>query len=189
MNINCENCQARYSLDVTMFKSSTGIVVRCRRCGKSMIVLKTEEIPKDMSVLDSMAPEGDYSANWSTEPTVSSTKEEYSPPLEAKLVPPVEEQTRIPKKDHEEKNFSFAKAGKKSPSGLGQPYAFTALYPPLPKSPSKIRQRSTFIGMALRFSKCCLTMASQVLSISTRVFAQEEREPVTTSYTWKGMLR
>lgn len=144
MIINCETCQASYRLNVAMFQGSRGMVVRCRRCGKSIRVLKPEEIAPDMSVLDGVASEGDHPANGSTEPAVSPVKEEYSPPPEVEQVSPVEEQPRISQKDLEEEKLSVAEAGKKSPPGSGPAHAFTVIYPPFRKSPPKDRRRRTF---------------------------------------------
>lgn len=62
MNIRCEKCRARYRLNVTMFKGSRGMVVRCRRCGKSILVWKPEEIASDTSVLGDVASEGGHSS-------------------------------------------------------------------------------------------------------------------------------
>jgi predicted Zn finger-like uncharacterized protein len=156
MNINCENCRASYRLDVAMFKGARGMSVRCRRCGKSILVLKPEEIASDMSVPDRVASEGNRSGYGSTDPAVSPAKEEYSPPQEVEQVPSVEEQARISPKNREEEEYSFAEAGKKSPLGPVPPNAFTVLYPLLPKSPPKDLRRRTFkwssiIGFSLPF--------------------------------------
>jgi hypothetical protein len=122
-----------------MFKGSRGMVVRCRKCGKSIHVLKPEEIASDMFVLDDVASEGDRSGKGNTEPAVSHAKEEYSPPPEVKQVLPVEEQARISQNDREEEEFSVVEAGSVPTNAL------TVLYPPFPKSPPKKRRRRTFI--------------------------------------------
>ena len=144
MIIKCENCRASYRLDLAMFRGSKGMAVRCRRCGKSIHVLKPEGIASDMSVLDGLAPEGDHSGNGSTEPAVSPAKEEYSPPLEVEQVPPVEEQARILRREWEVEEFSVAEAGK-SPPGSVQTFGSIIIYPPFPKSPPENDRRHTFI--------------------------------------------
>jgi hypothetical protein len=89
-----------------MFKGSRGMAVRCRRCGKSIIVLNPGEIASDKSVLDGVVSEGNRSGNGSAEPAVSPAKEEYYPPPEVEQVPRVEEQARISQKNLEEPEFS-----------------------------------------------------------------------------------
>jgi hypothetical protein len=90
-----------------MFKGARGMAVRCRRCGKSILVLKPEVIASDMFVTDRVASEGDRSGHGSTDPAVSPAKEEYSPPQEVEQVPPVEEQARISRKNREEEEYSI----------------------------------------------------------------------------------
>lgn len=89
MNIRCEKCRARYRLNVTMFKGSRGMVVRCRRCGKSILVWKPEEIASDTSVLGDVASEGGHSSRGGTEPAVFPGEEEYSFPPEGEQVPSI----------------------------------------------------------------------------------------------------
>jgi hypothetical protein len=152
---------------MAMFKGSRGMVVRCRRCGKSIPVLNPGEIASDKSVLNGVTLKGDHSGKGSTEPAVSPTKEEYYPPPNVEPVPLVEEQARIPQEDRdkekfsvleveldppadeqagmsqedmEEEEFSFVEAGKKSSPRSVQPYAITGFYPSFPESPPKNRR-------------------------------------------------
>jgi predicted Zn finger-like uncharacterized protein len=146
MNIKCEICQASYRMDMKMFKGSRGMAIRCRRCGKSILVLKPEEIAPDMPELDGVGSEGDRSGNGRTEPAVSPAKEDYSPPLEAEIVPAVEKQTRISQEDPEEEEFLFTEARKKAQQGSVQPYTITGFYPSFPESPPKNRHLHAFIS-------------------------------------------
>ena len=42
MNIQCENCQARYNLDERLFRDSRAVRAKCRRCGGFIVVARPE---------------------------------------------------------------------------------------------------------------------------------------------------
>ena len=77
MNVDCNNCRARYRLDEAMFKGSKGMQVRCRSCGNFILILNPAEITSGMSVLNQVSASRDHSDKRSTEPAVSLAKKEH----------------------------------------------------------------------------------------------------------------
>src|SRR3989337_4004716 len=99
MNVDCNNCRARYRLDEAMFKGSKGIQVRCRSCGNSMMGVNPGVIISEMYVLNQVAASRDRSDKRSTEPAVSLARGEHSPPPEVGQATPAAEEVRISKEN------------------------------------------------------------------------------------------
>src|SRR4030067_2143908 len=91
MNVDCNNCRARYRLDEAMFKGSKGIQVRCRSCGNSMIVLNPGVIITEMYVLNQGTASRDRSDKRRTAPAGHLARRENSPSPEVGQATPVEE--------------------------------------------------------------------------------------------------
>ena len=143
MNVDCNNCRARYRLDEAMFKGSKGMQVRCRSCGNFILILNPAEITSGMSVLNQVSASRDRSDKRSTEPAVSLAKKEHAPPPEAGQSTPVEEPARIVQENRGVDDSWGELDGKVPPVSEGAPAALV-FYPPFPKSPAKIRRRRTF---------------------------------------------
>src|SRR4030065_1172584 len=82
MNVDCNNCRARYRLHEAMLKGSKGMQVRCRSCGNFILILNPAEITSGMSVLNQVSASRDHSDKRSTEPACSlATKKHAAEPL------------------------------------------------------------------------------------------------------------
>src|SRR4030065_339047 len=99
MNVDCNNCRARYPLDEAMVKGSKGIQVRCRSCGNSMIVLNPGVIISEMYVLNQVASSRDRSDKRSTEPAVSLARGGHYPPPAVGKANPAGGEVRISKEN------------------------------------------------------------------------------------------
>jgi predicted Zn finger-like uncharacterized protein len=143
MNVDCNNCRARYRLDETMFKGSKGMQVRCRSCGNTILVLNPAEIASGMSVLNQVSASRDHSDKRSTEPAASLAKKEHAPPPEAGQPTPVEEPARI-EQENRVVDDSWGELKSNAPPASEGALASLVFYPPFPKSPAKSSRRRTF---------------------------------------------
>ena len=143
MNVDCNNCRARYRLDEAMFKGSKGMQVRCRSCGNAILILNPAELASGMPVLNQVAASRDRSDKRSTEPAVSLAKKEHAPPPEAGQSTPVEEPARIVQ-ENRVVDDSWGELESNYPPVPEDAPAALVFYPPFPKSPAKSYRRRMF---------------------------------------------
>lgn len=144
MNIKCQHCHTRYRFDEAVLKGAKGALVRCRRCGNSILVLIPGETDSEISVFHSMVSSQNLAEGDRTAPVVSSAKEKLSPPPDVGKGIPDGEWERPTEKNPEEGKASWKGISAKLPPIAMPDHKTSIFFPPAPKSPTKVRQRRLF---------------------------------------------
>ena len=143
LRIKCEQCHARYRFDETVLKGAKGALVRCRNCGKSILVLIPGESDSEVSVFHSVTSPQSRSAGDGSEPAVSSMKEDPypSPDVRQRFF---DEDTERAQEKKREGTESWAGITERLPPVSLTDQKPGVFFPPFPKSPPKARYRRLF---------------------------------------------